>query len=152
MQFSDDMRALVSLFKKYNVEFAVCGGFAVGHYGYVRMTMDFDLLVAPGEINGKRIMAALEEFGFGEAGIAVDDFREMGTAITLGEQPNQIDLLTSMSSADTHNILSRASSTLLNGVQVKVVSYADLIAAKEESSRGKDRADVEELRRLHQQE
>jgi len=29
MFFSDDMRELVLLFQKHNVDFAVCGGFAV---------------------------------------------------------------------------------------------------------------------------
>jgi len=92
MYFSDDMCELVLLFKKHGVEFAVCGGFAVAHYGFVRMTMDFDLLVNPNPDNAQRIMAALEEFGFGQAGITSDDFLEPGAAVTLGEQPNQIDL------------------------------------------------------------
>jgi hypothetical protein len=45
MFFSNDMKELVGLFLKHEVEFAVCGGFAVAYYGYVRATMDFDLLV-----------------------------------------------------------------------------------------------------------
>lgn len=151
MFFLDDMRELVSLFKKHGVDFAVCGGFAVAHYGYVRMTMDFDLLVAPSPANATRIMKALEEFGFGEAGITSADFMEPGAAVTLGEQPNQIDLLTSMSSADAGGIISRATKTQLGDLEVKVVSYADLIAAKQESSRGKDRVDLEELKRLNEE-
>jgi len=58
MFFSDDMKDLVTLFQKYSVEFAVCGGFAVAHYGFVRATMDFDLLVLPSEANAKKIVAA----------------------------------------------------------------------------------------------
>ncbi|NQU65266.1 MAG: hypothetical protein HQ517_13425 [SAR324 cluster bacterium] len=69
MYFSDDMRELVLLFKKHGVDFAICSGFAVAHYGFVRMTMDFDLLINPSPENAKRIMAALEEFGFGQVGV-----------------------------------------------------------------------------------
>ena len=87
MFFSDDMRELVSLFKKHDVDFAVCGGFAVAHYGFVRATMDFDLLVQPGRENARRIMAALVDFGFGNTGISEDAFQKPGVAITLDPVP-----------------------------------------------------------------
>lgn len=147
MYFSDDMRELVLLFKKHKVDFAVCGGFAVAHYGFVRMTMDFDLLVNPSSDNAKRIMSALEEFGFGQVGVSAEDFQEPGTAVTLGEQPNQIDLLTSMSSVPAGKILDRAVITFIEEVEVKVVSYEDLIDAKREAGRPKDRIDLDELKR-----
>ena len=83
MFFWDDMKYLVSLFLKHEVQFAVCGGFAVAHYGYVRATMGFDLLVAPDEENAKKIMAALTDFGFGDAGISEAIFCSAGTAVTL---------------------------------------------------------------------
>ena len=148
MIFSDDMRELVVLFQKHGVEFAVCGGFAVAHYGYVRMTMDFDLLVLPGFGNAERIMAALEEFGFGGAGFSAEVFAEPGAAITLGEQPNQIDLLTSMSSQPTAAALAQANVAEIGGLKMKVVSFSDLLAAKKEAGRGKDLVDVEELEKI----
>ena len=147
MYFSDDLRELVLLFKKHDVDFAVCGGFAVAHYGFVRMTMDFDLLVDPSPDNAKRIMSALKEFGFGEVGVSAEDFQKPGTAVTLGEQPNQIDLLTSMSSVPAGEILDRAVTTRIGEVEVKVVSYKDLIVAKQEADRPKDRIDLDELKR-----
>lgn len=149
MYFSDDMCELVLLFNKHGVEFAVCGGYAVAHYGFVRMTMDFDLLVNPNPENAQRIMAALEEFGFGQAGMSSDDFLEHGVAVTLGEQPNQIDLLTSMSSVPAGEILQRAIKARIGEIEVKMVSCDDLIIAKQESSRPKDRIDLEELKRLN---
>ncbi len=148
MFFSDDMRELVVLFRKHGVEFAVCGGFAVAHYGFVRMTMDFDLLVLPSIGNAERIMAALDEFGFGDAGFSAETFTNPGVAITLGEQPNQIDLLTSMCSQPTAEILGEAKLVEIEGLEIKVVSYADLLAAKREAGRGKDLIDVEELERI----
>ena len=150
MYFSDDMRELLRLFNKHGVDFAVCGGFAVAHYGFVRMTMDFDLLVNPNQDNAKRIMSALEEFGFGEVGLSIDDFLQAGAAVTLGEQPNQIDLLTSMSSIPAGEILGRAVTTHMEDVEVKVVAYEDLIVAKQEADRPKDRIDLDELRRQNE--
>ena len=150
MFFSDDMRELVALFRKHGVDFAVCGGFAVAHYGYVRMTMDFDLLVLPSSGNAVRIMDALAEFGFGDAGFSVESFTEPGAAITLGEQPNQIDLLTSMSSQPTSEILEQANVVEIEGLEMKVVAYRDLLTAKKEAGRGKDLMDVEELERMRE--
>jgi hypothetical protein len=148
MYFSDDMQELVLLFQKHHVDFAVCGGFAVAHYGFVRMTMDFDLLVRPGPENAARIMVALKAFGFGDAGISEQDFFEPGTAVTLGEQPHQIDLLTSMSSMPAGEIINRAVEARIGDVIVMMVGYDDLITAKQEAGRAKDRIDLEELQRI----
>jgi predicted nucleotidyltransferase len=150
MFFSDDMKDLVALFLKHDVQFAVCGGFAVAHYGYVRATMDFDLLVVPDEENAKKIMAALTDFGFGDAGISEAAFCSTGTAVTLGAQPNQIDLLTSMSSKAPRELIENAVTVGFQDMTLKVVAYEDLLEAKRESDRPKDRVDVEELIRLRQ--
>jgi len=149
MFFSDDMRELVSLFQKHGVDFAVCGGFAVAHYGFIRMTMDFDLLVLPSAGNAAKIVDALGEFGFGGAGFSAETFMEPGAAITLGEQPNQIDLLTSMSSQPPAEILEKANIVEIEGLRMKVVSYSGLLAAKKEAGRGKDLLDVEELEKIN---
>ena len=148
MLFSDDMKELLSLFGKYQVEYAVCGGFAVAHYGFIRATMDFDLLVSPGRVNAERIMQALRDFGFGDSGISKEAFLNPGTAVTLGAQPNQIDLLTSMSSHSTEQIISRAKNVKIKNIPVKMVSYEDLLAAKLEAGRPKDLIDYEELKKI----
>jgi predicted nucleotidyltransferase len=148
MFFSDDMKELIQLFCQHDVEFAVCGGFAVAHYGYVRATMDFDILVTPSPDNAKRIMAALVAFGFGEAGIAEESFTLPQCAITLGAQPNQIDLLTTMSSQPTAEVIRNAVMAEIQGVSLKIVRYEDLLTAKKEAGRTKDRLDYEELIKL----
>lgn len=151
MYFSDDMKELVTLFNTHGVDFAVCGGFAVAHYGFVRMTMDFDLLILPSEENSGKIMLALCAFGFGDAGFSEKDFQREGAVITLGEQPNQIDLLTSMGSQSTAEILSHAESVEIEGLAMNVVNYQDLLAAKKEAGRAKDRIDVDELEKLREE-
>ena len=148
MIFSEDMRDLARLFNRHGVSYAVCGGFAVAHYGFVRMTLDFDLLIDPAPDNARRVMAALDEFGFGGAGITLETLALPSAAITLGVQPNQIDLLTRMSSTNTAELIGRAVAAEIDGVPVRVVSMDDLIAAKREAGRPKDLADVSELDRL----
>ena len=144
---SRDIRDLLRLFRKHGVDFAVCGGHAVTFHGYPRLTMDVDLLVVPDPENADRIMQALRDFGFGKAGIPETAFLKKGTAVTLGVQPNQIDLLTSMSRAPTRDVVSRAVLGRLAGVPVRFVSLKDLLVAKRQAGRKKDLADIEGLRR-----
>lgn len=145
MFLSDDMKDLLRIFNRNQVSYAVCGGFAVANHGFVRMTLDLDLLIDPAPENAANVLKSLAEFGFGAAGIELQHLTAPSTAITLGMQPNQIDLLTKMSSASTTDVLNRAEETLLEGLPVRIVSKADLILAKQEANRPKDRIDLEEL-------
>ena len=145
---STDIKTLINLFIKHKVKFAVCGGHAVAHHGYPRMTMDIDLLIEPSEENANRIMAALDQFGFGNAGIPEEAFTSEKTAITLGQQPNQIDLLTSMSNASTSEIIKNSVPGRLAEINLNFVSRADLIEAKRQAGRPKDLADLDELEKI----
>jgi len=145
---TDDLRDFINLLIKYEVKFLICGGHAVGFHGYPRLTMDFDLLLNPTEESANRIMKVLQEFGFGEAGIKREVFLQEGTAITLGVQPNQIDLLTSVSKVATHDIFKNAVNGKLEEFDVLYISKDDLIKCKKAAGRAKDLADVEELEKI----
>ncbi len=142
---SEDIESLLNILTKQCVEFAICGGHAVAYHGYPRLTMDVDILLLPSKENAQRIMASLEQFGFGNVGIPAEAFTREGSAITLGEQPNQVDLLTSMSSEPTDEIMQHAVWGKLSGIRVRFVSRADLMEAKRQAARPKDLADLDEL-------
>ena len=144
-KLSEDIESLLKIMIEQDVEFAVCGGHAVAYHGYPRLTMDVDILLLPTEENAQRMMASLEQFGFGNAGIPTEAFTHEGTAITLGEQPNQVDLLTSMSSEPTDEIMQHAVWGKLSGIRVRFVCRADLMEAKRQAARPKDLADLDEL-------
>lgn len=144
---SPDMRDFVTLLLKHDVRFAVCGGFAVGVHGFIRATMDLDILVYPSEENARRISRVLEEFGFGRAGIPCSSFLSPGSVVTLGAQPNQIDILTSMSTESADDVFADLQHVEAWGSRIPVVSRRALLRAKRESSRPKDRIDADELER-----
>lgn len=139
------MKELLRIFNRNHVSYAVCGGFAVANHGFVRMTLDLDLLIDPSTENASAVLKSLQEFGFGSAGIELQHLTAPATAITLGMQPNQIDLLTRMSSTPTSEILQRAEETQMENIQVMVVTKSDLIFAKKEANRPKDKIDLQEL-------
>ncbi len=145
---SPDMRDLLGLLVRHRVRFAICGGFAVTYHGFIRTTLDLDLLIYPSLGNARRVMRALADFGFGDAGIPEDAFTRAGAAVTLGVQPNQIDLLTSISSEPAASVFRDLVRARLWGHTIRVVSRRALLRAKREAGRPKDRIDVEELLRV----
>jgi hypothetical protein len=144
------MREFIRLLLLHQVEFIICGGHAVAFHGYPRLTMDLDLLVKPTPANARKLMTVLEEFGFGNAGIPPESFTRSGVAITLGAQPNQIDLLTSIGLNDDLAIFARAIAGEIDNLSVRYIAKHDLIKAKQEAGRPKDLADIAELNQIQE--
>lgn len=63
----DDLAALASRLNALGVKYVVVGGFAIVSAGYVRATMDIDLLIETGEENERRVIEALSELPEGAA-------------------------------------------------------------------------------------
>jgi predicted nucleotidyltransferase len=148
MLFSDDMKELIQLMNRHGVQYAMVGGFAVNYHGYVRTTQDIDFLVYPSEENAVRMMAALTEFGFGNAGIPQEYFARKGTVVHIGVEPNRIDFLTHLAGVDNEVIFSNLEDVVIDDVSTKMISFQDLISAKKKSKRLKDLADAEELEKI----
>jgi hypothetical protein len=107
MIFTQDMKEFIELLEKYQVEYVVVGGFAVNYYGYIRTTQDIDILIFPSSKNAQNMIDALDEFGFGSAGITRECFDTSGTAVHLGVEPNRIDLLTNLKGVSNEEIFKR---------------------------------------------
>ena len=120
----------------------------MSYYGFIRATMDLDILVYPSTENAACTMRALAAFGFGNAGIPEPSFAKRGTVVTLGVQPNQIDLLTSISTESEGAVFADLQFAELWGMRVPVVSRRALLRAKQEAGRPKDRIDFDELTRI----
>jgi len=64
MEVQPDFKELLELFNKHLVEYIIVGGYALAYHGAPRFTGDMDIYVKPDPQNARRIMAALDEFGF----------------------------------------------------------------------------------------
>jgi hypothetical protein len=89
-----DWIELCALFAAHRVEFLLVGGHAVIAHGYPRLTKDMDLWVRPTRDNGRRVFAALAEFGTPLEPFAAERFEELSAMIVLGRDPFRVDLLT----------------------------------------------------------
>lgn len=55
---------LLKLLKEHQVKFVIIGATAFPVHGYVRATLDLDILIEPEKSNAERLWQALKKFGY----------------------------------------------------------------------------------------
>ncbi|MGA3186426.1 MAG: hypothetical protein ABSF22_04885 [Bryobacteraceae bacterium] len=145
MRLQRDLRAFIESLNSESVEYAIVGGWALGFHGRPRYTQDIDILVRATPENAARVVIAIEKFGFGSLGLSAHNFLVSGQVIQLGQPPNRIDLLTSLTGLTAEEIWDSIEPGELDGVPVFFLGRSALIKNKKATGRPRDRADVEEL-------
>ena len=69
-----DTEKLLKSLKENRATFLVIGASAFPVYGYARATLDIDLFIKPDLKNIKKVMKALEEFGYDITDLSPEDF------------------------------------------------------------------------------
>ena len=145
MEMHKDFKELLELFNAHKVDYLIVGGYALAFHGAPRFTGDIDILVKPDTENSKRVLAALDEFGFGSLGLSEADFTLPENVIQLGIPPVRIDIMTSLTGVSWENArLSRAAGRY-DDTPVYFIGKKDLVANKKALGRQKDLADLEAL-------
>ncbi|HRP28065.1 MAG TPA: hypothetical protein PLG77_06500 [Burkholderiaceae bacterium] len=90
-----DFKEFAALLDARGVDYLVVGGYALAAHGHPRYTGDIDFRVRPDADNLERLLAALQQFGFGSLGLASGDFTA-DTVVQLGRPPRRIALLTAI--------------------------------------------------------
>lgn len=145
MDLPRDFSELLASFNANDVEYLLVGGYALAHHGAPRFTGDLDLFVRPTADNARRILAALDAFGFGGLGLTADDFCIPDRVIQLGRPPVRIDLLTSIDGVTWDQAHSGAESCGVDGQPVPVIGLREFVANKRASGRPTDLADLDSL-------
>ncbi len=140
-----DFKEFFQSFNQHEVEYLLVGGYAVGYHGYPRATIGIDVWVASNRENARRVVAALEDFGFGSQVLAEGLFLEDDRVIRMGLPPMRIEILTSISGVDFQDAYDERIEDVLDGVPVKLISLQHLKENKMAAARTKDLADLEEL-------
>lgn len=142
-----DFEELLECLTRHGVKFVIVGAHALAHHAKPRYTKDLDVFVGADPANARRIVGALEEFGFGGIGISAEDFSGPGRIIQLGAPPTRIDLMTSIDGVTFDEAWqSRAEGSYGNAL-VPYIGYDALIRNKTASARAQDLADLEVLKR-----
>jgi hypothetical protein len=145
MEIHNDFKELLELFNKHNVEYLIVGGYALAFHGAPRFTGDIDLFVRPVSENAKKILVALDEFGFGSPDLSEDDFTTPGKVIQLGVPPIRIDIITSVSGVSWEKANLDKVPGQYDQTPVFFISKEDFITNKKATGRKKDVADIEAL-------
>ncbi len=140
-----EFKELFASLNARRVEYLVVGAYAMAFHGIPRFTGDLDVFVRPTPQNAKRLLAALEDFGFGSLGLTADDFSQPDRVVQLGVAPIRIDLLTSLSGVSWEEAVSHKRRVLYGGISVPVIGIQEMIANKRAVGRTKDLADIELL-------
>ena len=84
MKTEKDYEEFLGLLNKHDVRYCIIGAFALAFHARPRYTKDIDVLIEATIENARRLLAALDEFGFGSLNLAVEDFSTKGNIIQLG--------------------------------------------------------------------
>ena len=145
MKIVQDYKDLLVLLEAHCVDYLLIGGYAVGLYGYTRATVDLDIWVRRSLDNARKVERVLAEFGFPLNNIKVEDFTDENAIFHMGLPPNRLDILTSISGVEFDLAFSRKKRALLGGIEINIISLADLKINKLASARYKDLNDLQEL-------
>jgi predicted nucleotidyltransferase len=139
----------IKLLNKYEVEYLLIGGLAVAFHGYSRVTHDMDLWSNPHPDNAKKLLKAIDEFGY-DIDVLKGVYLGNNEAIKLPFEQNsslrKIEILANVTGLFdfAQSYLNRVE-TDFEGVKMNFISYNDLVEAKAATHRPKDIDDIREL-------
>jgi hypothetical protein len=135
-----------------DVRYVLIGGIALIRHGVVRATRDIDAVFDPGPDNVARIRFLVDKWGatrpdgssVPEGGIAAN------RTIHLSTPYGELDLLSEAAAAlSFSDLLKRAETRRVDGVEAPICSLADLVAMKRSVGRERDLVDLADLESAH---
>ena len=148
MKVEKDYEELLGLFNKHRVRYCIVGAYAVAFHAIPRYTKDMDILIEPNIENGRRIIRALNEFGFKSLNLTEKDFSQKGKVIQLGYEPVRVDIITSIGGCRAKDIWRNRVRGLYGRHAIFFIGLNELIKNKRSSPRKQDILDIEKLEPL----
>ncbi|TAH49558.1 MAG: hypothetical protein EYC68_16730 [Chloroflexota bacterium] len=146
IELPSDFQDFLKLLNVHGVEYLVVGGYAVIYHGYPRATQDLDIWIAVHSENAKRVVATLEEFGFGSPELTTDLFLKDENIVRMGIAPIRIEVTTRISGVEFQESYREKIVDDMDGIPVNIISLKDLRRNKKASGRYKDLNDLENLK------
>jgi len=145
MKIEKDYEEFFGLLNKYNVKYCIIGAFAVAFYAKPRYTKDLDIFIEPSKENAGKILSVLEEFGFGDLSVSIEDLTSEGNILQLGYEPVRIDLLNKLEGLDFRDVWKNKVMGDYGSEKVYFIGIEDLIKNKKTAGRSSDLMDIELL-------
>ena len=145
MEVQQDFRDLLALFNAHKVDYIIVGAHALAYHGAPRYTGDMDILVRPDPENARRIISALNEFGFGSLGVTVDDLTLPDKVVQLGITPVRVDIITSITGVSWEDALAGRVAGTYGSLKIYYIGKKEFILNKRAIGRKKDLSDLEAM-------
>ena len=143
---NQDYRDILLCLREERVDFIIVGAYALAAHGNIRATGDIDVWVRSTEQNAESVLRALARFGAPISKLTVDDLTARDSLIQIGQEPCRIDILTGIDGVAYDEGWSHRVTVAVDGIEVFVLSKADLLKNKLAANRDKDQSDIAWLR------
>lgn len=147
MKFERDYEDLLRLLNRHKVRYCIVGAFAVAFHALPRYTKDLDIFISTEAANAKKIIDALEDFGFKTLSLRFEDFRYAGNIVQLGHEPVRIDIVTSIDGCSFNEVWQSRAKGTFGRQKVHYIGLDALIRNTRASARKQDKSDLEILLR-----
>jgi len=147
--FNEDFQDFLRAFEGAGVRYMLIGGYSVILHGYPRTTGDMDVWVERTADNHARLAEAFARFGLPIYTMTQENFLadEGYDVFTYGRPPLAIDILNRVKGLEFEPAYTRSSMRSVDGVNVRLIAYEDLLVAKRAAARLRDLNDIEQLER-----
>lgn len=143
-----EVKEFFSILNRNEVEYLVIGGAAVNIHGYSRATGDLDIWYNPTRKNFLVLLKSINEFGFDTTELSKVTEIESKGFIRLPLQSFYLELLGIIDGKmKFEDVFKKVFTFDLDGVNVKVIGYDELIQNKLMARRAKDLEDITQLER-----
>jgi len=149
-----DAQEILRVLVTHQVDFLVVGAVAVQAHGYIRSTLDLDIVVRPSALNLSRLAEALADLeaeprnARARMRLADPNWLKRAPVVPVVTRAGWFDVLNVESTGRRYDDLRVGALTIeLRGLKVDVVGLRDLIRMKKAAGRPQDLADIEALTR-----
>jgi hypothetical protein len=146
LDLAPDFDEFCALLTAREVEFVIVGAHALAFHGAPRFTGDLDILVRPTNENGRRVLAAISEFGFPTTLLTAADIVGGTKVIEMGVAPVQIHLMSQIDGVTWDEVWASRETGSFGPRTVAFIGRDAFLRNKRAAGRPKDLADVDALR------
>lgn len=148
-----DLAGVIATATEAGLKHVVIGGFSVIYHGYIRATMDTDLLVPDGEEADEAILKFLELSGASRLSdgkvLTAEDLADL-EHVRVTTRHGIVDIVRGgVPPLDFESVAARAEETEWQGVRASFADLSSLVGFKRLAGRSQDRLDLENLERLY---
>jgi hypothetical protein len=148
LDLAPDFSEFCELLSVHHVEVVVVGPYALAFHGAPRFTGDLDILVRPTLDNGRRVLSAIEAFGFPTTALTPDDIVAGNKVVEMGVVPVQIHVMSQIDGVTWEDVWQSRAAGMLGTRTVEFIGRDEYLRNKHAAGRPKDLADIEALREI----